>query len=106
MYVLVRLDTTEVFVNIVSLANSIDILNSKFIAICDEPCQNGGVCVAPYQCNCTISWSGVLCTIQICDPICKNGGICTAPNTCVCDNTAWNGDRCQYRKLNFLFTSV
>jgi len=49
-------------------------LCSVCVAICEEACYNGGVCVAPNQCNCTLLWSGIVCNLPICNPICRNGG--------------------------------
>lgn len=33
----------------------------SFLAICILPCLNGGRCVAPYQCDCPLGWTGSRC---------------------------------------------
>ena len=48
--------------------------SSFFSAICPQTCYNGGTCIAPAQCNCTSSWSGVVCNIPRCNPVCSNTG--------------------------------
>ncbi|XP_068227560.1 uncharacterized protein [Palaemon carinicauda] len=34
---------------------------------CDPPCQNGGACIIPGVCNCSLGYSGLLCEEHRCD---------------------------------------
>ena len=45
---------------------------SDLLAICNNACQNGGVCIAPNTCDCTgTNYSGALCTIRMLEPSCS-----------------------------------
>jgi hypothetical protein len=57
-----------------------------FVAICQTTCFNGGMCIAPDQCNCTSSWSGNLCNIPRCNPICRNRGRALTDSNFVADD--------------------
>ena len=37
------------------------ISNPYFIAICKQPCENGGWCVSPNQCQCPVGFTGNSC---------------------------------------------
>ena len=32
------------------------------LAICDPPCENGGLCVQSGHCSCPAGWKGATCT--------------------------------------------
>lgn len=32
-----------------------------FLAVCNPPCENGGICEKPNKCNCPKSYDGSLC---------------------------------------------
>ena len=34
-------------------------------AVCDQPCQNGGQCVAPNQCKCRLGFIGDHCELDL-----------------------------------------
>ncbi|XP_067608743.1 epidermal growth factor-like protein 8 isoform X3 [Pseudorca crassidens] len=59
-------------------------------AICAKPCQNGGVCVRPDQCECAPGWGGKHCHVDVdeCRPgvtLCSHGCLNTAGSfTCGC----------------------
>ena len=36
--------------------------NILFAAVCDPPCANGGTCISPSECLCTVEWEGDDCT--------------------------------------------
>ncbi|XP_070571017.1 epidermal growth factor-like protein 7 isoform X2 [Ptychodera flava] len=85
--------------------------------VCDPPCQNGGTCVAPNDCNCPAEYEGQICDSDInecsgshggCDSICTNtigSFYCSCPSgytlngdgrSCdaVCDPPCQNGGTC------------
>ena len=35
------------------------------LAICEQPCKNGGLCVAPNQCQCPTGFTGISCDEDI-----------------------------------------
>ncbi|XP_036724352.1 epidermal growth factor-like protein 8 isoform X6 [Balaenoptera musculus] len=59
-------------------------------AICAKPCQNGGVCVRPDQCECAPGWGGKHCHVDVDEcrtgvTLCSHGCFNTAGSfTCGC----------------------
>ncbi|XP_060019125.1 epidermal growth factor-like protein 8 isoform X3 [Lagenorhynchus albirostris] len=59
-------------------------------AICAKPCQNGGVCVRPDQCECAPGWGGKHCHVDVDEcragvTLCSHGCLNTAGSfTCGC----------------------
>lgn len=53
-------------------------------AVCSQPCENGGRCVAPETCMCPRGWSGPDCATPQCSVPCSGRTLCTAPDTCTC----------------------
>ncbi|XP_069998767.1 protein shifted [Penaeus vannamei] len=56
-----------------------------------QGCLNGGVCVAPMQCQCQTGFTGASCEEEDllmlpgeCDPPCQNGGECIIDGVCDC----------------------
>ena len=40
-------------------------ISSLLLAVCMPPCENGGICSAPNECNCAEEWTGDTCTQRI-----------------------------------------
>lgn len=38
-------------------------------AVCAPPCENGGHCALPNQCECTTGWTGAQCGERMLDPL-------------------------------------
>ena len=38
----------------------------RIAAICLKPCENGGECIGPNQCNCPAGWDGQSCDQREC----------------------------------------
>ncbi len=36
-------------------------MNLLFLAVCSDPCQNGGTCASPGVCVCKLGYSGKRC---------------------------------------------
>ncbi|XP_024594295.1 epidermal growth factor-like protein 8 isoform X2 [Neophocaena asiaeorientalis asiaeorientalis] len=59
-------------------------------AICAKPCQNGGVCIRPDQCECAPGWGGKHCHVDVDEcragvTLCSHGCLNTAGSfTCGC----------------------
>ncbi|XP_046519257.1 epidermal growth factor-like protein 7 isoform X7 [Equus quagga] len=53
------------------------------VAVCQPPCQNGGVCVQPGRCHCPAGWRGDTCQTDVDECSAGQGG---CPQRCV--NTA------------------
>ncbi|XP_070107115.1 epidermal growth factor-like protein 7 isoform X26 [Equus przewalskii] len=53
------------------------------LAVCQPPCQNGGVCVQPGRCHCPAGWRGDTCQTDVDECSAGRGG---CPQRCV--NTA------------------
>ncbi|XP_027732252.1 epidermal growth factor-like protein 8 isoform X3 [Vombatus ursinus] len=51
-------------------------------AICPKPCQNGGICIQPDQCECTPGWGGKHCHVDVDE--CRTGIILCSHS---CSNT-------------------
>ncbi|XP_047486152.1 von Willebrand factor D and EGF domain-containing protein-like [Penaeus chinensis] len=67
-----------------------------------QGCLNGGVCVAPKQCQCQPGFMGANCEKEDlfmlpgeCDPPCENGGECIIDGVCNCPKY-FSGLLCQY----------
>ncbi|KAK1805472.1 hypothetical protein P4O66_019772, partial [Electrophorus voltai] len=60
--------------------------------VCEPPCQNYGVCVAPNTCDCPAGYPGPGC-LAMCSPPCAHGGTCLRWNTCLCP-PGWTGEGC------------
>ncbi|KAG2458363.1 ALAT2 aminotransferase, partial [Polypterus senegalus] len=68
---------------------------SKCQPVCDPPCQNYGVCVAPNTCDCPAGYPGPGCSEPVlCEKKCKNGGVCMGYNRCLCES-GFTGDLCE-----------
>lgn len=65
---------------------------TKCQPVCDPPCQNYGVCVAPNICDCPPGYPGVGCS-AMCSPPCAHGGTCMRWNECLCPR-GWTGAGC------------
>ncbi|XP_063851472.1 protein shifted-like [Scylla paramamosain] len=61
---------------------------------CDQKCQNGGVCDASQQCQCSEGYMGQYCDMALCYPQCLNGGSCTTPGRCSCP-PGFQGRHCE-----------
>ena len=53
-------------------------------ATCSQPCENGGLCVAPETCRCKAGWGGFDCTLPMCDTPCPRDQFCIGNNRCAC----------------------
>ncbi|KAM9848933.1 uncharacterized protein ACBR49_008224 [Aulostomus maculatus] len=65
---------------------------TKCQPVCDPPCQNYGVCVAPNGCDCPPGYPGLGCS-AMCSPPCAHGGTCMRWNKCLCP-PGWTGEGC------------
>jgi hypothetical protein len=63
---------------------------------CVPPCQHGGRCVAPGECECVGPYAGALCEEHVCTPACAAHGVCAASNRCTCAR-GYQGDRCSLK---------
>ncbi|XP_041370878.1 hemicentin-1-like [Gigantopelta aegis] len=65
---------------------------------CSPDCENGGECVAPNRCHCTIGYKGARCQNPICTPSCGSKGVCIRPNKCKC-SAGYGGRYCRRKVL-------
>ncbi|TMS19921.1 Signal peptide, CUB and EGF-like domain-containing protein 1 [Larimichthys crocea] len=65
---------------------------TKCQPVCDPPCHNYGVCVAPNTCDCPPGYPGLGCS-AMCSPPCAHGGTCMRWNKCLCP-PGWTGPGC------------
>ncbi|TNM87347.1 hypothetical protein fugu_005568 [Takifugu bimaculatus] len=65
---------------------------TKCQPVCDPPCNNYGVCVAPNSCDCPPGYPGPGCS-AMCSPPCAHGGTCMRWNKCLCP-LGWTGAGC------------
>ena len=71
-----------------------DFAYEYFLDQCNPPCQNGGQCIGPGQCQCPTGYVGPQCQEGVCLPSCMNGGVCARPGVCTC-LPGFIGSRCQ-----------
>eukprot|EP00554_Chaetoceros_debilis_P016874 CAMPEP_0194126972 /NCGR_PEP_ID=MMETSP0150-20130528/60272_1 /TAXON_ID=122233 /ORGANISM="Chaetoceros debilis, Strain MM31A-1" /LENGTH=2248 /DNA_ID=CAMNT_0038820867 /DNA_START=651 /DNA_END=7398 /DNA_ORIENTATION=- len=62
-------------------------------ATCSFPCENGGRCIRPDQCECRPGWEGPDCTRPICATPCADRELCVGPDVCSCI-PGYEGDGC------------
>ncbi len=53
-------------------------------AVCSQPCENGGICVAAEQCKCPSGWIGTDCSTPVCSSSCGPREFCSGPDQCSC----------------------
>ena len=58
------------------------ILFPVITAVCEQPCQNGGQCVAPNQCSCRLGFKGPYCEVDV-DECAEGQDKCGAHSQCL-----------------------
>ena len=54
--------TVHALHHVVLLSSINNAIHARFhLAMCDQPCQNGGTCAAPNACACSYGWEGPTC---------------------------------------------